>query len=186
MAKYYKSFNPHVGGVKVRKVDDILTNLNRAVDRIKDRTLWGLIRAQARIYQEMDHAPPKIPVRYGNLRRSYFVATSRGAIYRGSSPAFTDELKGQGRLMTGHAVALLSGRSRAIQLGITKGPSIVFGFSAWYAPYVHEMYGTKTHPIHWTRPDSGPGFFSAAIGRSWNYILKIVAEEARKHERARR
>jgi len=187
MARPYGSFRPHMGGKPVKGINEIINNLNRQIGRIKDRTLQGLIRVQAKIYQDMDHVPPKIPVEYGNLRKSYFVVTSKGTIYRGESPSFTDERGFQSRLLVDHSFALLDSRLEAVRIGQTKGPCVVLGFSAWYAPYVHEMYNSKSgEPIVWSREGSGPGFWRAAIGKNWNFALKTVAEEARKHERARR
>ena len=54
----------------------------------------------------------------------------------------------------------------------SKGKSVVvFGYSANYALYVHEMLGA----INWSRPNSGAKWFEYAIKRNVDRILAIIA-----------
>lgn len=48
---------------------------------------------------------------------------------------------------------------------------VVFGYSANYALYVHEMIG----PVNWSRPNSGAKWFEYAIKRNSDRILAIIA-----------
>jgi hypothetical protein len=48
---------------------------------------------------------------------------------------------------------------------------IIFGYSANYALYVHEMIG----PVNWTRQNSGAKWFEYAIKRNVNRVLYIIA-----------
>jgi hypothetical protein len=52
---------------------------------------------------------------------------------------------------------------------------IIFGYSANYALYVHEMIG----PVQWTRKSSGPKWFEYAIKRNVNRVLHIIAGRAK-------
>ena len=55
---------------------------------------------------------------------------------------------------------------------ITKGkPSIIFGFSANYAVYVHENLEPD---IDWKRPGSGPKFLEYALKRNAPLIIKTI------------
>jgi hypothetical protein len=48
---------------------------------------------------------------------------------------------------------------------------VVFGYSANYALYVHEMIGE----VNWTRPNSGNKWFEYAIKRNYNRLIHIIA-----------
>ncbi len=50
-------------------------------------------------------------------------------------------------------------------------PGAIFGFTANYAVYVHEMVGEE---INWNRKGSGAKFFQAAIRRNFKTIIKLV------------
>ena len=52
---------------------------------------------------------------------------------------------------------------------------IIFGYSANYALYVHEMIG----PVNWSRKNSGAKWFEYAIKRNFNRILAIIAGRAK-------
>lgn len=58
-----------------------------------------------------------------------------------------------------------------------KDPGIIFGFTANYAFWVHEMIGQG---INWSRPGSGPKFMQAALNRNVRVILKIIGESVKK------
>lgn len=52
---------------------------------------------------------------------------------------------------------------------------VIFGYSANYALFVHEMIG----PVNWTRPNSGNKWFEYAIKRNFNRILALIAGRAK-------
>ena len=52
---------------------------------------------------------------------------------------------------------------------------IIFGYSANYALYVHEMIG----PINWSRSNSGAKWFEYAIKRNYDRILAMIAGRAK-------
>jgi len=56
-------------------------------------------------------------------------------------------------------------------------PGVVIGFSANYAPFVHEMVDKGT-VINWNRPGSGPRFFVASINRNHQNVLNAIKNEA--------
>lgn len=63
-------------------------------------------------------------------------------------------------------------------------PSLIIGFSANYAVFVHEMvdFGRgegNVFAINWNRPNSGPKFFEACLNRNHDEILKIIQENVK-------
>jgi len=49
---------------------------------------------------------------------------------------------------------------------------VVFGFTANYAVYVHEMVGEQ---ITWSRVGSGPKFLQSAVKRNSKEIVRLIA-----------
>ena len=168
-----KPFYGITGDIKLKGLSQTLSVLSREIEAIKDRTLKGLIKAQARIHESMDSVAPKIPVDTGNLRRSYFCVTSKGGVIAGRQPRFDDKRDDAQRLVTTHDMILAEQGNAAIEDG-KKGPAIRFGFTAYYAPAVHEMYGA-----HFKRAGAGAGFFEEAVHRNRKYVLKVIAQEAK-------
>lgn len=58
---------------------------------------------------------------------------------------------------------------------VPMNPSVEFGFTAFYAPYVHEMLEPE---VEWTEPNSGPKFLEAHIKRELGEMLKIIKMRA--------
>lgn len=54
-------------------------------------------------------------------------------------------------------------------------PSVEFGFTAFYAPYVHEMLEPE---IEWTEPNSGPKFIEAHLKRNIKEMMSIIKMRA--------
>ncbi len=57
---------------------------------------------------------------------------------------------------------------------IGSSPFLTFGFGAEYAIHVHEMIGAT-----FSRPDSGPKFFSAHLKSKRKEMLRVIGEEAK-------
>lgn len=164
--------------INVSGAATIRRRANAVIADMRGRSLKGLIKTQSSLHEQMLSIPPTIPKEYGNLRRSYFCATSNGAIRPGRSPIFTNERKAAGRLKSDHARVTKESAARAVSRKKTVGPNIVFGFSAYYAWWVHEMVDRdKTAKINWTTAGSGPKYFDTHIKRYRRKILKDVAAE---------
>lgn len=71
---------------------------------------------------------------------------------------------------TGH----LRGSWFAEPLNLPIGPAVIFGHSANYAAYVHEMLGAK-----FQRPGAGPKWLQSHLRRTRERTLRIIAENAR-------
>lgn len=150
-------------------LDTVIGNLNKEIKKIEGRTLGGLIDAVIDVRRDMDHVAPVIPVDTGNLRQSFFTVTSRGGSPKGRSPSFkgkkANEMQSQHEQTKDKYLAEIAG---------IKEPTVILGFSANYALEVHESYGKQ-----FRRPDSGPGFLSAALERNRQNILQRVKEKAK-------
>ena len=168
-------------GMTFYGVDEAMQGLNQRLEKIKQKTVRGLIRAQARIFEDMDSRRPMMPVDTGNLRRSYYAVTSNGTVIHGRSPNFVDAPnEPMSQLYTDHIEALASAMEETIRIGINRGPAIVFGFSSFYAPYMENKTMAKKGERSWVREGSGPHFFESALKRNRNEVARIIREEAEK------
>ncbi len=153
---------------RLKGLPKVLTNLNKKVQEIENGTLAGLIRAGIIVRRSMDENVPKIPVDLGNLRASWFTVTSKGAITVGRSPHFKKDKGGQ--LANNHLRVI--NRSKESITGTN--PSIMLGFSAAYALYVHEMIEAG----NWKRPGAGAKFFEVALDSNTKEMLDVIRKEA--------
>lgn len=61
--------------IDTKQFENVISNLNKEIQKIGNRTIKGLIKAVALIRRDMDKTPPLIPVNTGNLRSSWFTST---------------------------------------------------------------------------------------------------------------
>jgi hypothetical protein len=68
------------GDSYLKGMDNVMSNLNKEIEGIKNRSMRGLIMAAAFIRQETEHTEPFTPVDFGNLRASWFVVTASDSV----------------------------------------------------------------------------------------------------------
>jgi hypothetical protein len=173
------------GGVNYKKeLNSLLTNLNKEISALANRSMNGLIKSAIMIRNETEKGDVVTPVDLGNLRASWFVVTANGKIVRGGGKTHTAEGMNKGTFVGKNASRLISGHSSAIkeaqgyaEVEANKkwGPFLVMGYSAYYAGFVHEMVGAE----NWSRERSGPKWFQAAIFKLKDRILDTIRENAR-------
>lgn len=56
----------------IKGVDKVMTNLNKEINKIKKRSMEGLIEAVIMLERDMDETSPTIPIDSGDLRASFF------------------------------------------------------------------------------------------------------------------
>ena len=54
------------------QIQDVMKNINAELEKIKGRSMKGMIRAVIWLRRDMEYTPPLIPVDTGNLRSSWF------------------------------------------------------------------------------------------------------------------
>ena len=162
-----KSVNPNSG---VKGMDIVLANLNKEIAKIKGKSMAGMIESAILIRRDMEKTPPKIPLRTGNLRASWFTVTSKSRPEGRALAGFKGE--GRGEMEKEHMAAAASGKQ---SLGRQFG--VIMGFSANYAVFVHEMVD-RGGGINWKRAGSGPKFLEAAMRRNAKKILGIIRRNA--------
>lgn len=165
---FTKKFHGVYENWETEGIQEIKTELNRQLGKIHGKTIDGLVEAIAFLKKDMLTTSPTIPKDTGNLRKSFFAVTSMGRVAVGNmSPSFkgrfASRLRRRHTQMVGGAVGKIHKR---------KNPQITFGFSAYYAGYVHEMDGD----VKWTTPGSGAKYFEEALYRNKNVILQIIAQ----------
>jgi hypothetical protein len=162
---------------KLRGLDKVTVNLQKKVMAIEGLTARGLLEAVSFLREQMDYVSPTIPVDVGNLRASWFITTKgskgEGILFAGKSQS--ESFKGNptviGQLEQSRNQALKAAKEQLKDVKIGIG----FGFSAYYAAYVHEMLGED---IAWTREGSGAKWFQAAIKREKQTMLMIIKDNA--------
>lgn len=151
--------------IKIEGIDTVMKNVERA---LSDMTLMGekgLMQISTLIKKSMDTTPPVIPIEKGNLNKSWFAVTTNQS--KEGSGGFTGKYAGELSSMHNAEVNIAKAYTKAKG---TKGASLVMGFSAFYAIYVHE----SREGIKWTRPGSGPKFFQAALERNEKAMINIL------------
>jgi hypothetical protein len=174
-----------------KQLNEVMVNLNREIEKIANGTLTGLVRSSALIWKKTETGYPITPMDLGNLMASRFTVTSTGKLIRGGgrahkavegSKAFVG--KNSARLMKDHSEVITEAQEDAKATSdLLGGPSLVMGYSAFYAGYVHEFVGVKEKTGKekggWSREGSGPKWFQKAIFESKDKILEIIRENAK-------
>lgn len=112
----------------VKGLDKVLKNLNREIKKIKKNSVKGLLAAGLFIKGE---SQKQTPVVTSNLRNSAFVTVTGGTLI--SNPSFSG--KDSGKIMARHS--LVSAQQKILS-DSARAPQARIGYSAFYAPYVHE------------------------------------------------
>lgn len=79
-------------------------------------------------------------------------------------------------LDTGNLRASFFVTSWIVDVGGWGTPYVALGYTAYYAPYVHEKTGES---VEWSRPGSGPRWFEQALRRNTRNILERIAHTSR-------
>lgn len=177
---------------KYDQLADIMHNLYAEIENIKGRTLTGMVKAVRQIQNDTDETIPLVPVKYGNLRSSFFCTTSNGTVPIGRNAQFIPERDSKGHFTRGgnqklaqlikdHRALLGFFANEAKTYGAAHGPTVIFGYTAFYAFWVHETipsFSVGDQAIGWSREGSGPKWFEKAIQRNKDIVLRTIIEKA--------
>jgi hypothetical protein len=130
-------------------IENVMKNLNKEMQKIKGRTVRGLIEAQIDVHRDMETKSPKIPVDTANLRHSYFAVANTGKV-------------------AGQPPSDVSAKARA-----ERDPILMLGFSANYALFVHENL-----EANFKRKGAGPKYFETHLQNNQDNILRKVQKHA--------
>lgn len=152
---------------EITGMEKFMKNFAKEVEKIEGASMAGLLKAVIIVRRDMDKTEPKIPIDLGNLRSSFFVVTANqtpnpGGNFKGPKAA---------QLKTDTMAAKMQAKQIAAS---TNMPTVVFGFGANYAFWVHEKVGVK-----FSRPGSGAKFLEAALKRNKKAMLQSVAESTK-------
>lgn len=168
---------------KVIGLRTVQMNLNREITKIKGRSLEGLISGAIIIRRDMDKTAPLIPVDTNNLRASAFITTIKGVVAEtDQSGEITDD-----EVRNDYSRAVGEAQSMVVSTG---EPTVVMGFGANYALFVHEMVGANfagnperakrtKKKKYLRRPGAGAKFFEESINRNKDAVLMEVQKHAR-------
>lgn len=158
----------------VEGVDKVMNNLNKEMNKIEGTvTKKGFARVAMAVYQDMEGNYPKIPVRTGNLRASWFVSI------KGHKGDISNVGTGFSKTISGVSTGAKQGQASVVSsarsvVNSSKQPMMIFGFSAGYAAAVHEMKGS----VNWNRSGSGAKFFETSLNRLQSKLIKILAQDS--------
>ncbi len=156
----------------LKGLETVMANLNKEVGAIERRTAKGVIQAAIIVIRATEKEPPKVPVRDGNLRASRFLVSSSGSQLVPGENVAGFKGGGAGDLEARHSSVISGAMAYAISSRI---PVAVLGFSANYAPWVHEM----DQATMWTRTGSGPKFLEAHLHNKRFEVLKEIGRNIR-------
>jgi hypothetical protein len=187
MGKLGSSGGPTIKGGKDSYLvgfKELMVNLNREIGLIEGRTMKGLIKAAEVIHEETEHGARTTPVDVGNLWESWFVVTPTGVPAGKSTANFKDNPKRGitvGKMAIDHTEAITECQGMAASMSTKNNPILVFGYSAFYGGYVHEMVGANFVKKRENAKSANPGshWLEAAIKSKRNTILKVIGENAR-------
>ena len=163
--------------VHIRGMKDVMQNLDKVLKQTNDNCLKALIRCSMLVRQGTEKESPKTPVDFGNLRASWFAVTAKDTV--GKQASFKGE--GSGSMQTEHQ-STVSSAQQVLRMG--KKPSLIMGYTANYALYVHEMINADfTTPrkrggkLIARRKGAGAKWFEASILRNEKQMVKIIQDE---------
>ena len=141
----------------------VLNNLNKEIQKIKTKSMAGLIEAAIFIRRESE---PLTPLDFGNLRASFFIVTSQAKVKDGVSPNFVGP--NASIIASAHSATLSEATSLASGANM---PVVVLGFGANYAVFVHEDL-----EMIFRRPGAQAKFLESVIKGNEKTIVDIIAK----------
>lgn len=163
--------------ITITGIDKALRQINKDIELIEGATMSGLIRGAIEIRRATETQSPLTPVDLGNLRSSWFVLPFKGGPADNKEPAFVGP---ESEKHASHHKEVMARARSLLSLPV----SLVMGYTAWYAFYVHEDLGrSKSGSKNWNRPGSGPKWFESALKNSRKAILACIVKENNKKRR---
>lgn len=154
-------------------INKVMANLNKEIKNIKGATLKGLINASITIRRLTESEMPVTPLKYGNLRASWYTTTAKMNVAKGANPTWKGPVRLHEKLSEDHAKAVEEGISYAKSATRMGMIALVMGYSANYALIVHQ----KTDPnVKWSRKGSGPLWLEKAIKNNKRLILQDIKD----------
>lgn len=154
----------------IKGFDNVMSNLNREIEGIKNRSMQGLIMSAAYVRQQTEKVAPLTPVDLGNLRASWFVVTAQ-RVAVGQGPKFKGIIAS--KMTPEHAATVNEAQGIVATSSTGKKKFLMMGYSANYALWVHENIGAE-----FKRTGAGPKWLESAFKRSAPKIILIIKDHA--------
>jgi hypothetical protein len=168
-----------------------VTNLQKKVKKVQNNTLEGMREGAILILQDTENTYPITPKDTGNLINSRFLISSKASVlfsatyekkslgsefFEGKQAHFSPENGDKEKLQGDHKVIT---NIIANEVSISKDPTVVGGFTAYYAPLVHEIDTSASgKKKNWKRKNSGIKFLEASIKRNARKVIDLVKRKA--------
>jgi len=158
----------NAGTTHLKGVNEVVRNLNKIILNTKNVSIAALIEASIIIQRDADKGSPKTPVDTRNLQHSWFATTVKST--KGQGASFTG--KEASTMSTDHSSAIAGGQA---MVKVQRQPTLLMGYTANYASFVHEMGGGKS--INWSRPGSGAKWFELSLSKNTRAILDLFVNK---------
>lgn len=158
--------------VKVQGLQQVLEDLNKEIGKIRNQTKKGLYRAAIPIRRD---AQKMCPVVTGNLKASAYINTSWIGTEYGTNSPFKGDNANQ---MSSEHQSKLQASSARIQG--KRYPVVEVGFTAFYAPFVHENPNAGNADYEGTSEVGQWKFLEKAVKQNQDKIVEIIKSEAKK------
>jgi len=154
---------------KLENVKQFMGNFNMEVQKMRGRTIQGLIKAGIVLWRA---AEPHTPVDTSNLNHSWFIVSMKGTNKESKNNSFTGEKAGQ-RQQEYEAVTAQA-EQEVGSFSTKKRPFIIFGYTANYAVFVHENVDAN-----FKRHGARARWLYKAMRDKEEKMLEIIAEESK-------
>lgn len=151
----------------LKNMKKFMRNFNDEIQRMRGRTHKGLINAAIVLQRE---AEPMTPLDIGNLRASWFVVSYKSG-QESDQPQFEGEESSE--MTSHHQNVMRHAQGLAARFASPTRPVVLYGYSANYAPFVHENVGAS-----FGRPTARARWLFAALQRSKARMLEEIRKEA--------
>ena len=136
----------------LKGIDVVMKNLNKFVLEEKQKSFKGLIECGIAIRRETEKGSVITPLETSHLTNSWFITTITSSMAESEAD----------KAVVAEAQSLTKAK---------KYPTMIFGYTANYASYVHEMAG-----VEWSRPGSGSYWLFKAMRKTEKEMLEILKE----------
>jgi len=157
-------------------LNDVMSKLNGELQKMEARTLSGLVSAAMEIKADAQKLTPMVT---GNLRNSAYVQSPQGT-KDGGSPNFSGPQAPI--LAASHSTGIAKS---AAEIAASKLPEVHVGFTAVYAPFVHEnpragKTGGVSPKGKVYKPEKGSSRIVFSAEGQWKFLEMAVQNNMKK------
>ena len=173
-ASYYASRYPNT---HIRGFEAVMIKLQGEINKMKKKSERGLVEAALFIRHDTERTPYITPRDYGNLRASWIIVSKSGL--ENDPLNYSGHFKRNAKKNISIATFKMwysdaIAEARAIVSANIERASVMFGYTANYAMYVHENMDAQ-----FSQENSGPKWFQESMDRNQSKFIQIIRETSK-------